>query len=454
MESQHISPISKRYRAFLTVMMCIAYFLYAFNNYQTGQSISDFQKIYDAPFERISYANTVRSFAYAIGALNGFLINMANKQIIIMVYFVVVGLTQMLVTYLKYVPVLYLDYAINGFVSGALELITNVWTIEMWAEECGPYVQAVHFGGSVSAIITPQIFAPFITGPGSTHESRINIPYLALGAASIAFGLFMGLTYFFQKYVPRKVHSNFRVDVTEGKYTQKFREWNSVFVAELWPSLPKHFIIVLCGFMVSIALTIQWSQFTYIVSYAEKSSLQLSTVTAGYMNTAIAASLLASRAFMIGFAKLSFVTPKRINFVCYVLLLAAEILYLIFTDINVIGVWVADCIYGIGLGPVMAGAFQLAEECCPLTDLMGVLFIFMGGLTTSFTPLILASTMDVNPQTLNYVNIFFIGSAIILVLVIYGVGRRFVRPKEVDKTDVNRNSIVLEVITSTAGSRL
>src|SRR5437867_2753212 len=117
-----------------------------------------------------------------------------------MVCHIVIGITMILTPFLKYIGLLYAEQAVNGFVSGGIELMANVWTVEMWGNQCGPYVQAVHFGGSIAGLITAPMFGPFLMKHGHqvmsgnvtrhvvVQPSTIYIPYAILGGLSVLFG--------------------------------------------------------------------------------------------------------------------------------------------------------------------------------------------------------------------------------------------------------------------------
>lgn len=52
--------------------------------------------------------------------------------------------------------------AVNGFASGGIESASDVWVLEMWQEECGPFVQALHFAFGAGSIVAPLVVRPFL----------------------------------------------------------------------------------------------------------------------------------------------------------------------------------------------------------------------------------------------------------------------------------------------------
>ncbi|XP_054156878.1 sodium-dependent glucose transporter 1-like [Oppia nitens] len=432
--------LTPKYRIFLTIALVVSYLLYAFNNYIIGQTLKDLQDIYRCTYEQISNINTIRAFAYAVGSINGFAFDVINRQLSLMIIHVLIGLTMILTPFYHYLSLLYINNVVNGFLSGGIELLLNVWTVEMWAQDCGPYIQAVHFGGSVAGLITPQIFGSFLeekiqktlpnntTGPamdGQVTEtiiirpSTIHIPYGVLGGISVAFGLFIGCTYFYRKYERRVVvhnNNNNIKNTVDGKSNWRQR-FTIVTCGQSSSESLMLAIVLLCGYIVSLALTIQWAQFTYIPTYVEDSKLKLSVDMAVEMSTVLGGALVAGR--IAGMIISRFVNSKLIAILFLVILFVAEILYIIFTNIGPTGVWVANVVFGIGLGPMQAVGYQIVEMVTPVTNMIGVLYIFMSGLIAAITPIIMSRFIYTDVFTLVYVNLFFILTGLIVVAIVW-----------------------------------
>ncbi|XP_054156877.1 sodium-dependent glucose transporter 1-like [Oppia nitens] len=370
-------------------------------------------------------------------------------------------LTMILTPFLYYLPLLYVNNAVNGFLSGGIELLLNVWVVEMWGQKCGPYIQAVHFGGSIAGLITPQIFGPFleikdisVVVSNNTQglavysidilvitPSTIHIPYGVLGGLSVAFGLFIGCTYFYRKYEGRVVVNNNNNTVKgNSNWRQRFtvptngQSSQSLLMA----------IVLLCGYIVSIAMTIQWAQFEYIPTYVEYSQLHETAQGAVKMTTALGGSLVVGR--VAGMIISQFVSAKLIAILFLALLFGAEIVYIIFTNIGSTGVWVAHVLFGFGLGPLQAVGYQIVETVTPMTNTIGVLYIFMSGLIAAVTPIIMSRYIDTNVFTLIYVNLFFILTGMAVVVVIWWLIHK--NANNVTNYDIDniKNTIDIDVI--------
>lgn len=133
---------------------------------------------------------------------------------------------------------------INGFSIGSFDTAINVWILEMWQEESGPYMQALHFTYGLGSFVAPLVCEPFLSvldsmnfyidadnitdndiqndsivmhfGELSTlnqtkdllekelevEEFVVFIPYAIAGATTILSGLIVLGLYFYKKYEP------------------------------------------------------------------------------------------------------------------------------------------------------------------------------------------------------------------------------------------------------------
>ena len=55
-----------------------------------------------------------------------------------------------------------INYMVDGFASGGLEAAADVWITEIWGNQCGPYVQMLHFIFAFGSILAPLIIKPFL----------------------------------------------------------------------------------------------------------------------------------------------------------------------------------------------------------------------------------------------------------------------------------------------------
>jgi hypothetical protein len=267
-----------------------------------------------------------------------------------------------LTPFIEYIQALYFDFAVNGFVSGGIELCINIWVAEMWGKECGPYLQLVHCVGSISSIITPELFEPFLTADNinkCTDDSVANssdkwaiisklyIPYTILGAITIFLGLILGCLYCYKKYNKRKITGDVLKDnKTDTKTRRTLNKMNTIFITEFMPSKAILITIVMCGYVTSIAQTVQWAQFNYLKSFIQFLDLGINETN---LSLILAVSFFVSRIIAIPVAY--YLSAKYIISASLVLLLTSQILYLtLMTTPSIQMVWAATIVFGVGLG--------------------------------------------------------------------------------------------------------
>ena len=170
------------------------------------------------------------------------------------------GLTLILMPHCSSLFQLFSLGAINGFSIGSFDTAINVWILEIWGSESGPYMQALHFTYGLGSFVAPLICEPFLSSKkvighhihlsdleamsfdndsslevnnGSdimlnetefitdeemrSHPIMIFIPYALAGAVSIAGALSVLVLYFYKKYEPPvKTNTIYKV-ATEDK---------------------------------------------------------------------------------------------------------------------------------------------------------------------------------------------------------------------------------------------
>lgn len=73
------------------------------------------------------------------------------------------GLTVILMPHCSSLFQLFSLGAISGFSIGSFDAAINVWILEMWGKESGPYMQALHFSYGLGSFIAPLICEPFLS---------------------------------------------------------------------------------------------------------------------------------------------------------------------------------------------------------------------------------------------------------------------------------------------------
>ena len=75
----------------------------------------------------------------------------------------VMGLTLILMPHCTSLFQLFTLGAINGFSIGSFDTAINVWILEIWGQDSGPYMQALHFTYGLGSFVAPLVCEPFLS---------------------------------------------------------------------------------------------------------------------------------------------------------------------------------------------------------------------------------------------------------------------------------------------------
>ena len=326
---------------------------------------------------------------------------------------VIVGITTALNASVRTIGLLFLISAIRGFGQGLLEVLLNVWIVEMWEQDCGPYIQGIHFMASISAITAPLMMEPYLN-----NVSKLYIPFTIIGIFIVISGLYLGSLYFYKKYTPRVINK----DNKENQSVIKILLIN--FKVELMPTKPIFIYIILCSLLLTLTLGLLSSQQNYLSTFAQSCGLHLTDTYADYLTTGLSVAQAVSRLIAIPLSK--YISPQIIIICGLTLVLISNILLWIFSNYSLTVMWVANILYGFGIGPFYASCYHLIEQITPVTATMGVFLSLMMGIIQIIIPCVLGVLMESNPFSLIYLNLILLFFSFIVILLIFILNRNFI----------------------------
>ncbi|XP_054157137.1 major facilitator superfamily domain-containing protein 4B-like [Oppia nitens] len=319
----------------------------------------------------------------------------------------------------------YVTFTINGLASGVVDTLSTVWIVEMWTDMCGPFAQGLQFALGSAAIISPIVANRFLSETviefvhhinqqsnytvnsfinnrtivtGNVVENitlvnsttiaitertptRIHIPYLFIGGLNCLSAIIVGCLYLYKPYVNRTIQSDTDNIITNkpdgSKLAKQFANIKSMLATELRPTCPILVLLILSANMIGLVTTIMWTYANYWLSFAQSSQGRLTNQLANNIMIAMWSSFSLSRAICVVLSY--YVKPIPVTYVCLVILLVSQILFLIFQGTSIAIMWTGSALIGFGLGPIFANIYQLIESITPVTNLVGALFIFTIG---------------------------------------------------------------------------
>lgn len=92
------------------------------------------------------------------------------------VFLLILGVTVAVMPHVATLTQLFVLAGINGFAIGSFDTAINVWILEIWAEDSGPFMQALHFTYGIGSFVAPLICEPFLSTE-SIHSGSHGIPH-------------------------------------------------------------------------------------------------------------------------------------------------------------------------------------------------------------------------------------------------------------------------------------
>ncbi|XP_070572016.1 major facilitator superfamily domain-containing protein 4A-like isoform X2 [Ptychodera flava] len=128
-----------------------------------GPTLLDLQFQVQSTFEQIALVLSIGNIGYFFGSIaGGFLFDRFDNNLLLALTIVGLAVLGALVPWCPVFGVLILNCVFWGCTRGCLDIGGNVYCVNLWGKESGPYMQAIHFSFAVGAAIAPLIAGPFL----------------------------------------------------------------------------------------------------------------------------------------------------------------------------------------------------------------------------------------------------------------------------------------------------
>lgn len=465
--------MTKSYKYILTFSLFFCYFAYGVNFYVVGPTLIELAALFQTTIEQICLIYTVRSAGYTFGSLSGFLFKYINRQLTFVFFLTLMGITLVLMPHVKTLTYLFVLAGINGFSIGSFDTAINVWVLEIWAEESGPFMQALHFTYGIGSFVAPLICEPFLSsesihgshGPplasapsspspsiivppflssttptplslASTITAKINdsfdtitsdkngpinpidpieyliyIPYSIAGAITVFAALIVLIMYYYKKYEPptkeeRRLHSK------RSGHTQRSKDETMLenglkpgkkSLRDRMPPFITVWLVVMGSLFLTFFVGMEQMHLQFLPTFAVNTELDISPSTAAMMSSAAAFAFTIGRCLSIPLAIK--VKPVVILYTNHFLMLLGTILLAIYANNSEKMLWVGNVILGVGFSSVYASIYAFLEQQLSVTNRIGSVFVFAGGLTAALSPSVVGQYIEANPLILVWFNL-------------------------------------------------
>lgn len=95
--------------------------------------------------------------------------------------------------------------------AGGSDTAITAWIIELWADKCNPYLDALSFVDGIGAILAPLMATPFLTG----NPWNLVIPYMIGAAITLVISLVISLLVFSRRFTSREINQAFKASAQD-----------------------------------------------------------------------------------------------------------------------------------------------------------------------------------------------------------------------------------------------
>lgn len=167
-----------------------------------GPTLIDLIEMLHINNDIMSYTVALSSLAYSFGGLlGGFLFNYIDRQILIPIYYIIFGVSNIAIPFMTNYVLYTVINVFKMMCAGGTDAGANVWILDLWPGQ-DSWLQALHFTFAVGCALGPLLVEPFLSAdtgtfelngkttgnmtiPDIQSESRIYIPFGVSGGASI-----------------------------------------------------------------------------------------------------------------------------------------------------------------------------------------------------------------------------------------------------------------------------
>ena len=86
--------------------------------------------------------------------------------------------------------------------AGGSDTAITAWIIELWADKCNPYLDAMHFVFGAGSILAPLVATPFLDG----NSWNLVIPYMICAVIIVTSGVVLSLLLFSRRFLSREIN--------------------------------------------------------------------------------------------------------------------------------------------------------------------------------------------------------------------------------------------------------
>lgn len=245
----------------------------------------------------------------------------------------------------------------------------------------------------------------------------IYIPYTFAGGITIFGALLVLCLYIYKKYEPPTKYSQTNSSSSHSTQTHHKTHKITKKKGKKFPPFLMIWLVTLGSLFLTFFVGMEQMHLQFLPTFAVNSDLNLSPSESALIASAAAAAFTVGRGLSIVLAiKL---LPQTILYSNHILMFVGCVLLAIYANSSEVMMYLANIIIGCGFSSVYASIYAFLENHITVTNTIGSIFVFAGGLTASLSPSLVGHYIEANPLILVWFNLVCVSLCFILFLIIH-----------------------------------
>lgn len=343
--------------------------------------------------------------------------------------------------YCPTITMFFISGGLLGFSTGFYDSSQMVWMIEIWQHKAGPFIQAQHFCYAIGAVIPTVIVAPFLNKYDHLNAtdtylstSTIHIPFLILGTLNALALLFQLFLYTFYRYhtPPMYANENFELiddarnipspietELNGGNVSINQQETDGTVMGV---SNRKIKLITLTVLILGAYQAMEVTTMQFLPIFGQYSDLKMTESASAYVLTGLIGMFAIGR--LIGTIIIFKVRPELIIAFNFVLIVAGNLILLIWANNNLTMFWLGSAILGIGFSTMFPSFCAFIEKYLVFTSTVASCVIVIGSAVSAIYPIIVGAIIEQRAVVLTYTNFFSTFVGVIGMISVYKLTRK------------------------------
>ncbi|KAG4076474.1 hypothetical protein HA402_005917 [Bradysia odoriphaga] len=380
-------------------------------------------------------------------SVSGFISHYMNRQLLVIIALTTMTMSMYMAPYCPDKSMFFVSGGILGFSTGLYDSAQMVWMIEIWQHKAGPFIQAQSLFYGIGSIIPSVLIAPFLqkydhlnvglnrTDSSPVETSTLHIPFLMIGALDSLALVFQLFLFTFHRYhtPPMYANENFEM-IDDAKNVSppidpELKDKNVSInqqenVTSMGVSSRKIKLVAIIVLFLGVYTGMEVSTMQFLPTFGQYSDLKMTESASSYVLTGLIGMSCIGR--LIGAIIIVKVRPELLIFINFILVLAGNLILLIWSNDSLPMFWLGSMILGMGFSTIFPGFCAFMEKYLVFTTSVASSVLVFGAFVSSIYPFIIGKFIERHAVVLTYTNLFSTSAGIVVMIWGYKLTRNIV----------------------------